>query len=182
MQRGLLMAVMLGGAAASAAEVLVEAEHRVVVRPPLRDAHLRNPGMGFIFYSSDGRERLPEQADVVFACVPVWGQVEKAQGQYDWDIPQIKGVADLAARHQRRWAIRIMPSFQGHKQPIPAWLVEAGVKLFPADPKWLAQFGQQDLYEPEWWNPLYCDAHAEFVRAYGRRFDGAPGLEFIDMR
>jgi hypothetical protein len=182
MKRGLFMAVLLGGSAACGAEVLVEAERQVVVRPPLCDAHLRNPGMGFIFYSGVGQERLPEQADVVFACVPVWGQVEKAKGRYDWDIPQIKGVADLAARHQRRWAIRIMPSFQGHKQPIPAWLVDAGVKLFPPDPKWLGHFGQQDLYEPQWWNPLYSEAHAEFVKAYGQRFDGAPGLEFIDMR
>jgi hypothetical protein len=138
--------------------------------------------MGFIFYSSSGRERLPEEADVVFASVPVWGQVEKARGQYHWDIPQIKGVADLAAQNQRRWAIRIMPSFQGHKQPIPAWLLESGVKLHAPDPKWLAHFQQRDLYEPEWWHPLYQEAHAEFVKAYGKRFDGESGLEFIDMR
>lgn len=75
-----------------------------------------------------------------------------------------------------------MPSFQGHKQPIPAWLVEAGVKLLAPDPKWLAHFGQHDLCEPQWWNPLYRDAHAEFVKAYAQRFDGQAGLEFIDMR
>lgn len=96
----LLMATILGPSAVSVAEVSAETE--VVVHPRLRDAHLRNPGMGFIFYSNTGQEPLPEQADVVFACVPVWGQVEKAKGQYDWDIPQIQGVADLAARHGRR--------------------------------------------------------------------------------
>jgi hypothetical protein len=138
--------------------------------------------MGFIFYSAAGQEPLPEQADVVFACVPVWGEVEKAKGQYDWDIPQIKGVADLARKHGRRWAIRIMPSFQGHKHPIPKWLVEAGVRLLPPDPKWLAHFAQKDLYEPEWWNPQYAAAYGDFVRAFGKRFNGEPGLEFIDMR
>jgi hypothetical protein len=157
-------------------------EREVVVRPQLHEEHLRNPGRGFLFYSTSGRERLPDQADVLFACVPVWGQVEKTKGQYDWEIPQIKGVADLAARHQRRWAIRIMPSFQGHKQPIPGWLVDAGVKLLAPDPKWLAHFNQQDLYEPQWWHPLYRDAHAQFVKAYAQRFDNQPGLEFIDMR
>lgn len=174
--------VLLGGSALFAGEAPDTADSPALVRPKTRDTHLRNPGMGFIFYSTVGREKLPDLADVVFACVPVWSQVEQARGQYDWDIPQIRGVAELAARHQRRWAIRIMPSFQGHKQPIPAWLVEAGVPLYPADPKWLAHFGQHDLFEPQWWHPLYSDAHAAFVRAYGQRFDGAPGLEFIDMR
>lgn len=153
-----------------------------VVRPPRVDRHLRNPGMGFLFYSATGHDPLPEHADVVFACVPVWGQVEKGRGQYDWDLPQIKGVADLARKHGRRWAIRIMPSFQGHPCPIPRWLAEAGVRIFPPDPKWLAHFGQKDLCEPEWWNPKYISAFGDFVRAYGRRFDGEPGLEFIDMR
>ncbi len=173
----ILFAVLASASALPAAEVLVEA-----VRPRTHDRHLRNPGMGFLFYSVEGREPLPDEADVVFACVPVWGQVEKTKGRYDWDIPQIGGVAELARRHGRRWAVRIMPSFQGHKRPIPAWLVEAGVRLFPPEEKWLAHFGQRDLYEPEWWNPAYIDAHARFVAAFGRRFDGEPGLEFIDMR
>lgn len=174
-------------AATAAAEVVPEArkpagDSQVVVHPQPHDAHLRNPGMGFIFYSYGGRAEPPEQADVLFACMPVWAQVEQARGRYDFDIPQIKGVAVMAATHGRRWAIRIMPSAQRQKQPIPTWLVEAGVQLFPPDPKWLAHFKQEDLFEPEWWNPIYVKAHAAFVKAYGQKLDGAAGLEFVDMR
>ncbi|HEY3321625.1 MAG TPA: DUF4832 domain-containing protein [Planctomycetota bacterium] len=152
------------------------------VQPQPREGQLHNPGMGLVLYSSDGREAIPDEADIVYTSVPVWGEIEEEEGRYNWYVPHIKGVIDAALKANRRVALRIMPSFQNNKNAIPKWLQKKGVKLFPADEKWLAGMGQKDLYEPEWWNGKYIDAYEKFVKAYAEKFDGAPWLEYVDIR
>lgn len=169
MLRGLCLALAL---AASAAEPQV-------VHPETTDDKLSNPHMGFIYY---GGTLHPDIADVYFTTGLTWGELEPREGQYVWDLNAPPWAAVRAALDRgKRVAIRIMPSFQDHPYATPKWVHDLGVKRFPAT-KIQQQHGQRDLYEPEWWNPVYIEKYCNFVRALGREFDGRPWLDWLDMR
>ena len=151
-----------------------------VVHPLAHERHLRNPGMGFVFYGP--QDPLPETADVIFICNTVWGQVEPEPGVFKWDVDEIRFARAIAEKYDRRLAIRLPPSFQNHEHVIPKWLVDKGVRQFPCRPEVLKDFGFKSLLEPEWWNPAYVEAFEKFVKAYAKAFDGDPRLDWVDMR
>lgn len=150
-----------------------------IVRPVVCETKLTNPHMGFIYY---GGTACPDIADIYYTACLTWGALEPREGEYVWDLnhPEWATVKTALARG-KRVGLRVMPSFQGYPYATPKWVHDLGVGRFPR-----SALNQQpevrDLYEPEWWNPIYIEKYCRFVAAFGAEFDGKPWLDWVDMR
>jgi hypothetical protein len=149
------------------------------VMPEPTDEKLTNPHMGFIYY---GGNEHPEMADVYYTSALTWGHLEPEEGKYIWNLDDPAwNNARVAIERGKRVVVRVMPSFQNNPYATPKWVHDLGVRRFPAS-EIQRQHGQEDLYEPEWWNPVYIEKYCNFVRAMGRELDGKPWLDWVDMR
>lgn len=156
----------------------IEAEN-TLVHPKVIPDHLRNPGMGLIYY---GLGDIPDVADTLFVWIDRWDLVHPEPGKFNWELPQITNVIAACQKTGRQAGLRILPNFNPVSHPLPKWLRDAGVKLFPRDDGDFKRGGAAANFEPEYWHPAYIAAYEELVRGMAKRFDGAPWLAFIDMR
>ncbi len=171
-------ALLLAASVYCAGAAGVQAED-TVVHPTPTIHHLRNPGMGLIYY---GLADIPEVADVLFVWVDSWDLVHPAPGKFNWELPQITNVIAACRKSGRQAGMRILPNFNPVTHPLPKWLRDAGVRLFPRDDGDFKKGGAAANFEPEYWHPAYIAAYEELVRGMAQRFDGEPWLAFIDMR
>jgi hypothetical protein len=113
-----------------------------------------------------------------------WEDIEPEEGRYDWshfDVP-------IAAWREQsgRIAIRIMTT-NAHSRGYycsPKWLFDAGCRSFEYlrggdDPT--SGGARIPRIEPDYSDPIYLTRHASFIAALGKRYDGHPGLEFLDI-
>jgi len=163
----------------------------VVVHPKLIHDVLVNPGMGIqtfqrfngdalnagVKWSEEGPiEPLAADASAVdfppstiAYCRWFWETLEPEQGKVRWEIID-RALAD-AARHGQALAIRLMPYDQKH--PLPQWYRTSGAKRInqEGDPIW----------EPDFSDALYLKHWGALVEEAGRRYDGNPNLDTVDI-
>ena len=175
--KALLSIALLGAAAASA-------QDRVTVRPVEIDDVLVNPGIGFMtFQRANGdaaggagaRSKAVPGKDYPSTSMDYlrvyWNFFEPEEGRYRWDLID----NSLAAAHARGQTLmfRIMPYGDGAGNDVPAWYramlgpeskrrPPAKVRTDPEDPRYLRYFGRM-------------------VREIGKRYDGHPDMESIDL-
>ena len=167
----------------------------LVVRPKLIDDLLINPGMGFMTFQrfngdalNPGTERWteghpieyqptpeslhnPEYPDTSLAYFRVyWSYVEPERGAYQWAMID-RALATAQARGQTL-LLRIAPHGFDHTEDVPTW--------------YRALVGpRRDFIEPKWQvdpnDPRYAQCFGSMIRALGRRYDGNPGLESVDL-
>jgi hypothetical protein len=165
------------------------------VRPREIDDVLANPGMGFTTlnrfngdplnegtrwtegypiadYPFRGQLQVPGQPLTTIAYLRIyWKFVEPEMGHYNWAM--LDGVLRTARERRQTLMLRVAPYGTNPDNDVPDWyrkLVgdEAARKL-PA--KWRT--------DPE--NPLYVRHFTRLVRELGRRYDGHPGLDLVDV-
>jgi Domain of unknown function (DUF4832) len=163
----------------------------VVVHPKLINDVLVNPGMGiqtFQRYNGDAlnagvkwSEEGPTEALAVNAsavdfprstiayCRWFWETLEPEQGKVRWEILD-RALAD-AARHGQQLAIRLMPYDQKH--PLPQWYRASGAKR--------ANHEGDPIWEPDFSDALYLKYWGAVVQEAGRRYDGNPNLDTVDI-
>jgi len=142
-----------------------------------------NPGQGWM-----NRERSPD-GGTRFPCSVIylrfdWADIEPREGEYNW-----KFVDDVIAAWQPRGAtvaMRVMTA-NAHSDGYycsPKWLFDAGCKGFEyrgdgSDPT----SGGKSIprIEPDYADPIYLAKHGAFIAALGKRYDGAAGVEFLDI-
>jgi hypothetical protein len=181
----------LVAAAALAADAPPET---VVVRPAPIDEVLANPGMGITTFqrfagqglnpgktwSEVGPERrLPDAAappDFPPSRVAYlrwfWHQLEPARGRYRWEI--VDGALAEARRHGQTLALRVMP--YDEKDPLPAWYRQSGALRANRDTD-----KDGAIWSPDADDPLYRETWTALVAALGRRYDGHPDLDTVDI-
>ncbi|MCR4646059.1 MAG: beta-galactosidase [Oscillospiraceae bacterium] len=109
---------------------------------------------------------------------PHWNDLNPENGVYNWD--EIDAMLDACEEHGLTYCIRIMPysSYLGEDY-VPQWVYDAGAQKYTApsrdDP------GEQVVF-PKWDDPIYLQAHKDFVRALAEKYDGDPRVELIDVR
>ena len=147
------------------------------------DTLFANPGQGWM-----SQARAPK-AEPRFPCSVVyirfnWADIEPEQGQYNWQV-----IDDVIAAWKPRGtavAFRVM-TCNAHSDGYyasPKWLFDAGCKGFEYlrggdDP---TSGGKRvPRVEPDYANPIYLARHGEFLAALGRRYDGSPAVEFLDI-
>ena len=147
------------------------------------DTLFANPGQGWM-----SQARAPK-AEPRFPCSVVyirfnWADIEPEQGQYNWRV-----IDDVIAAWKPRGtavAFRVM-TCNAHSDGYyasPKWLFDAGCKGFEYlrggdDP---TSGGKRvPRVEPDYADPIYLARHGEFLAALGRRYDGSPAVEFLDI-
>ncbi|MEI7947699.1 MAG: DUF4832 domain-containing protein [bacterium] len=113
-----------------------------------------------------------------------WVDIEPEKGVYNW-----KPIDDRLARLQKSGgslSLRVMTA-SAHSSGYyssPKWLFDQGCKGYEynvggGDPT----SGGKAItrIEPEYSDPIYLAEHSAFIAALGKRYDGHPNMEFLDI-
>ena len=174
--------------------VIALAQKNVIVRPAEIDDVLVNPEMGIQTFqrvngdainpgsrwSEIGPEKAPEagQAKPDFPAGSLayyrwfWSQLETAPGKYNWDPVDI--AIERARAAGQMLDFRLMPYDQ--TSPLPEWYRNSGARRAnkPDD-----QDGK--VWSPDADDPSYVKLWGAFVTAAGKRYNGHPAVNTIDV-
>jgi hypothetical protein len=165
----------------------------VTVRPKMIDDLLVNPGMGIqtfqrfnnqainagLRWSEVGPEaKVEDTTGVNFPPSSVayirwfWSQLEPEQGKFRWDI--IDTALDEARRHGQKLDIRMQP--YDEKSPMPEWYQKSAARRANQD-------SDKDgkIWSPDSGDPFYVKHWGALVAEAGRRYDGHPYLDAVDI-
>ncbi len=147
------------------------------------DTLFANPGQGWM-----NQQRAPK-TEPRFPCSVAylrfgWAEAEPVEGQYNWKL-----LDDAIAAWKPRGAtvsFRVMTcsAHSAGYYTSPKWLFDAGCKGHEylrggGDP---TSGGKRiPRIEPDYSDPLYLEKHGAFLKALGARYDGHPGVEFLDI-
>ena len=147
------------------------------------DTLFANPGEGWM------SQQRSQKSEPRFPCSVAyirfhWADIEPEEGKYDWKV-----IDDAIAAWKPRNAavsMRVMTcsSHSAGYYSSPKWLFDAGCKGFEyevggGDPTSGGKLIPR--IEPDYADPLYLAKHAAFIKALGQRYDGHPGVEFLDI-
>jgi hypothetical protein len=170
----------------------------VVVRPREIDDVLVNPGIGFMTFQRFNGDRLnqdkkwTEGYPIVYQPATgsldnenhpmtslayfrvYWKFVEPARGQYRWEL--IDKALETSGQRRQTLLLRFAPYGTGADNDVPDWYramlgpESEGAKKLPVG-KWRTN--------PE--DPRYVEHFGGMIRAMGKRYDGHPLLESVDL-
>lgn len=166
----------------------------VVVRPVEIQDVLVNPGMGITTFQRFNGQAInprftwsergpvtklqqaatkPDFPDASIAYLRwYWNAIEPEPGKFRWDIIDL--ALEEAKEHGQTLAIRLMP--YSNIDPLPAWYRNSGARRAnkPTDK-------DGDIWQPDFSDPLYLKYWGELVAAAGKRYDGNPYLDSVDI-
>lgn len=167
---------------------------KIIIRPKEIKGVLVNPGMGittFQRYNGDplnaglkwseagptaALEKPAQKPDFPDTSVAYlrwhWITFEPEHGKVRWDI--MDTALEQARLHHQTLAIRLMPYDQQH--PLPEWYRNSGARRAnkPSDK-------DGNIWQPDFSDPLYLKYWGELVAAAGKRYDGHPVLDSVDI-
>ncbi len=166
----------------------------VIVRPVEIHGVLVNPGMGiqtFQRYNDDAlnpgvewSEAGPTQpliappnkpdfpASTVAYCRWHWSTIEPEQGQIHWEIIDL--ALREAHRHRQRLLFRLMP--YDPKHPLPEWYRKSGARRANTEAS-----KDGNIWQPDFSDPLYFKYWSTLITEAGKRYDGHPDLDAVDI-
>jgi hypothetical protein len=147
------------------------------------DTLFANPGQGWMSQNlhPTGKPRFP--CSVCYLRFD-WAEVEPEEGRYDWHL--IDDVIAAWKPYNAAVAMRVMTA-NAHSAGYyssPRWLFDRGCRGFEYES------GGDDpttggkrikRIEPDYADPLYLNKHGAFLDALGKRYDGSPSVEFLDI-
>lgn len=174
---------------------LCYAQHdTVIVRPVPIDQVLVNPGMGITTFNRFNGQALnpplswseagpvaklpqasakPDFPDTTIAYLRwYWNAFEPEPGNFRWDIIDL--ALEEARVHGQKLAIRLMP--YSNKDPLPEWYQKSGARRAnkPTDK-------DGSIWQPDFSDPLYLKYWGNVVLEAGKRYDGNPYLDSVDI-
>ena len=109
---------------------------------------------------------------------PHWNDLNPADGVYHWD--EIDEMLDACEQYGMTYEIRIMPySSYLAEDFVPQWVYDKGAKKNTAESR---DHPGENIVFPKWDDPVYLQAHKDFVKALAEKYDGDPRVELIDVR
>jgi hypothetical protein len=172
-----------------------------VVRPPLIDEILVNPGIGFttfqrfngdalnegkkwtegfpIVYQPDTGSRVnvnhPPTSIAYFRVY--WRYIQPEKDVYRWDL--IDEAMAVAKRRGQTLMLRVGPHGTcGNKaEDVPDWFRQ----LVGEDRSWVTEAWMDRKWMVDNRSPLYVEHFGNFIRAMGQRYNGHPDLESVDV-
>ncbi|MGH9397041.1 MAG: DUF4832 domain-containing protein [Terriglobia bacterium] len=166
----------------------------IVIHPREISGPLVNPGMGIETFQRFNGDSLnpdfmwseagptttltpaPAKPDfpesTISYCRWFWQTLEPKHGDIHWEI--IDNALEQAREHHQTLAIRLMPYDENH--PLPEWYRNSGARRANKsnDP-------DGSIWQPDFSDPLYLKYWGELVTAAGKRYDGNPWLESVDI-
>ena len=176
------------------ASVAAAQTETVIIRPKEINDVLVNPGMGIQTFQRFNGDPLnagtkwseagptakldstPEKPEfpgsTIAYCRWFWEVLEPERGKYRWDI--LDTALEEARKHGQTLAIRLMPYDQGH--PLPEWYQNSGARRAnqPTDK-------DGKIWQPDFADPLYMKYWGALVAEAGKRYDGHPYLDTVDV-
>lgn len=166
----------------------------VVVRPVEIDDVLVNPGMGITTFQRFNGQELnppftwsergpveelrdasskPDFPDTSIAYLRwYWSALEPEPGKFRWDIIDI--ALESARKHHQTLAIRLMP--YSDRDPLPSWYRNSGARRANK-----ATDKDGDIWQPDFSDPSYLKFWSELVAEAGKRYDGNPTIDSVDI-
>jgi Domain of unknown function (DUF4832) len=167
---------------------------RVVVRPTEIHEVLVNPGMGITTFQrfngqatnaplkwsevgpvtkqpqASSKPNFPDTS--ISYCRWYWNVLEPEPGKFRWEIVDL--ALEEARAHGQTLAIRLMP--YSNQDPLPEWYRNSGARRAnkPADK-------DGDIWQPDFSDPLYLKYWGQLVAEAGKRYDGNPYLDSVDI-
>jgi hypothetical protein len=144
------------------------------------DTLFANPGQGWMSHPNE-TPRFP--CSVVYLRFD-WAELEPEEGRYNWKV--IDDAIDAGQPRGAAIAMRVMTA-NAHSAGYycsPKWLFDDGCQGFEYtvggdDP---TSGGQRiPRIEPDYTDPVYLAKHGAFLAALGKRYDGNPNVEFLDI-
>ncbi len=150
----------------------------VAVQPRQSDELFANPGMGWqtFHHFADEDENLAGLPSASAYFRFYWSQVEPEEGKIDFDM--FDEMLAHAHRAGQKFAFRIMCAGTNNDyMHVPAWLKEKGC------PGWEYEYGESKVkhWVPDMDSPIFKEAHYRLIRELGRRYDGHPDLDLLDI-
>jgi hypothetical protein len=105
-------------------------------------------------------------------CRWFWNLFEPEKGRYDFTV--IEGALETAASRGQTLHLRLQPHGAPSEPEVPAWYV-ARYKTTP-----IVRY-RGTFLAPEYDSPEFLDAWGGLIAEFGRRFDGDPRLEAVDV-
>ena len=151
---------------------------QTVVHPEETDEILANPGMGWeTFHRTSKQDRnLPTWVpSTVHYARWGWGQLEPEPGKLDTVF--LDKVLKESHDSGQKLAFRVMCCSPSKGRPYhPSWLKEIGGRELIADHN-----GVSPLPIPDMDDPIVLNAHLDFIKRLGERYDGHPDLDHLDL-
>ncbi len=153
------------------------AQQAVTVRPKEIDDVLINPGIGFMtFHKANGGPINPEnqghpETSMDYLRV-YWNFFEPQRGEYRWEV--IENALKAAHAKGQTLMFRIMPYGTDASNDVPVWFRG----MMGPEPTWNNPKSKVRT-DPE--DPRYLQYYGGMVREIGRRYDGHPDLDSIDI-
>jgi hypothetical protein len=162
----------------------------VIIHPKLINDVLVNPGMGIQTFQRFNGDPLNDAlkwseegptapiaaagpvnfpGSTISYCRWFWETLQPEKATVRWDI--IENALAEAHKHGQSLAIRLMPYDQKH--PLPVWYRKSGAKRANAE--------GSPIWEPDFSDPLYLKYWGDLVKEAGRRFNGHPDLDTVDI-
>jgi hypothetical protein len=170
------------------------AQETVTVRPKEIDDILINPGIGFMTFQRFNGDTLNtakrwtegkpiayqefdgnlENIDYPMTTIAYfriyWKFIEPKMGKYRWDL--IDGALKTAMDRQQTLMLRIAPYGTGTENDVPEWYrTMVGKRKDLRVKKWQV--------DPE--DPRYVKYFTKMINILGKRYDGHPDLESVDV-
>lgn len=139
---------------------------------------LANPGMGWQTFHRFADED-PALEGLPSGCAYFrfyWSQIEPAEGQIDF--AKFDDLLAHARRAGQKFAFRIMCAGTSREYLyVPQWLKDKGCPGF----EYQRQGGEFKHWVPDMDHPLFQEAHFRLIAELGKRYDGHPDLDLVDI-
>jgi len=167
----------------------------IVTRPKVIDDVLINPGIGFMTFQRFNGDKLNEgkgwtegfpivyqdfdgnlenenhpMTSIAYFRI-YWKYIEQEKGSYNWEL--IDKALETARARKQTLMLRIAPYGANDEEDVPAWYRE----LLGKPPEKFD--GPGWMVDAE--DPTYAEHFGGFIRALGRRYDGHPDMESVDL-
>ncbi len=157
---------------------LAGARDRVPVLPKESDAVFANPGMGWQTFhrfadEDPNLEGLPSSS-AYFRFY--WRDLEPKEGRINYAL--FDSLLARAHHAGQKLAFRVMcVGTDRDSMHVPLWLKESGC------PGFMFSYGDEKMkrWTPDMDSPRFKEAHYRFVRELGKRYDGHPDLDLVDI-
>ncbi len=150
----------------------------VRVAPEETGEILANPGMGWETFhrTANNDKNLPSWIpSTVHYARWGWRELEPEQGEIAYDF--LDGVLKETREAGQKLAFRVMCCSTTRGEPYhPAWLKDLGGRELQSDMGWWKIYPIPDMDDP-----IILDAHLDFIKRLGERYDGHPDIDHVDL-
>lgn len=152
-----------------------DASEMVRVEPKASKELLANPGMGwqtFHRFADEDKnlEGLPS-GNAYFRFY--WREIEPRNGEIDF--AKFDQLLARARKAGQTLSVRVMCTGSGQYMDVPKWLKDEGCKGVEFN------FEGRKHWVPDFEDPLFQKTHYRLIKELGRRYDGHPDLDVVDI-